>query len=164
MDYLRHVITPGKLHVAKTNTDAVDGFRPPRTRTEPRSFLGLCNVYRRFVPKFLKTSKPLRVLLRKVQPFEIASLNEAQLQAFFLLKEALVKPAVLSLPSSDLPFPIDTDACEYRVGCALLKTYPDGQRHPIGFWSRSLNPAERNYSVSEKECLAVVWALKLLRL
>ena len=129
MDYLGHVITPGKLHVVKTNTDAVDGFRPPRTQTELKSFLGLCNVYRRFVPKSARTAGPLQLLLRKGQPFEIASINEAQLQAFSLLKEALAKPPVLCLPRSDLPFSIDTDACEYQVGCALLQTYPDGQRH-----------------------------------
>ena len=55
------------------------------------------------------------------------------------------------------------DACNHQVGCALLQTYPDGTRNPIGFWSRSLNPAEKNYAVGEKEYLAIVWAVQLLR-
>ena len=163
VDYLGHVITPGKLHVATTNTDAIRGFLPPRTQTELKSFLGLCNVYRRFVPNFARTAAPLQRLLRKGQPFDLAPLDEDQREAFILLKEALAQPPVLQLPRSDLPFSIDTDACEHQIGCALLQTYPDGIRYPVGFWSRSLNPAERNYSVSEKECLAVVWAMQLLR-
>ena len=67
------------------------------------------------------------------------------------------------LPRADLPYSVDTDECNHEVGCALLQTYPGGTRHPIGFWSRSLNPAEKNYSVGEKECLAIVWAVQLLR-
>ena len=163
VDYLGHVITPGKLHVATTNTDAVKGFLPPRTQTELKSYLGLCNVYRRFVPNFARTAAPLQKLLRKGQPFDLLPLDDDQLRAFDLLKQALAEPPVLCLPRSDLPFSIDTDACQHQIGCALLQTYPDGARYPVGFWSRSLNPAERNYSVSEKECLAVVWAMQLLR-
>ena len=55
------------------------------------------------------------------------------------------------------------DACQHEIGCALIQTHPDGVRYPVGFWSRSLNQAVRNYSVSEKEYLAVVWAIQLLR-
>ena len=63
---------------------------------------------------------------------------------------------ILRLPKIDLPFSIDTDACDYQIGAALMQTYEDGTRHPVGYWSRSLNPVEQNYSTTEKECLAVV--------
>ena len=70
---------------------------------------------------------------------------------------------MLRLSKTGVPFSVDTDACNHQVGCALLQVSEDGTRHPIGFWSRSLSAAERNYSVGEKECLAIVWAVQMLR-
>ena len=83
-------------------------------------------------------------------PVEIPPFTTEQTEAFELLKNALIKPPVLGLPKSDLPYSVDTDACNQQVGCALPQSYPDGTRHPIGFWSRSLTPAAKNYSVGEK--------------
>ena len=94
---------------------------------------------------------------------ELPPLNDLQLKAFEQLKEALITPPILTLPRLGLPLSVDTDACEYQVGCALMQMHEDGNRHPIGYWSRSLNCAERNYSTTEKECLAVVWACQILR-
>ena len=74
-----------------------------------------------------------------------------------------MSPPVLALPRSNLPFTVDTDACDYQVCCALMRTGEDVSRHLIRYWSRSLNDAERNYSVGEKECLAIVWAVQILQ-
>ena len=163
VDYLGHVIRPGLLEVATKNTAAIDGFEEPKTQTHLRSFLGVCNVYRRFVPNFAQVSAPLNELLKKGAPVELPPLNEHQRRSFNLLKQALKEPPILRLPRPSLPYSVDTDASDYQIGCALLQTHEDGSRYPIGFWSRSLIQAERNYSVSEKECLAVVWACTILR-
>ena len=163
VDYLGHVIRPGLLQVAERNTEAVKRFKHPTTQTELRSFLGLCNVYRRFVPNFAHTAAPLNSLLKKGCPYDLPALNEFQIKPFDLLKQALTEPPVLRLPRVGLPFSVDTDACNHQIGCALMQTHDDDARYPIGFWSRSLSPAEKNYSVGEKECLAIVWAVQLLR-
>mgnify|MGYP003551043187 FL=1 len=55
------------------------------------------------------------------------------------------------------------DASDGQIGFCLSQKHPDGLRHPNGYWSRSLNPAERNYSTTEKDCLAIVWAILTLR-
>lgn len=56
------------------------------------------------------------------------------------------------------------DASAYQVGATIFQTDNDGIRRPIGNWSRTLHKHELNYSVSEKGCLAVLWAITTLRL
>jgi hypothetical protein len=70
---------------------------------------------------------------------------------------------VLALPQNEGPYILDTDASTEQIGCCLLQEYTAGNKHPIWFWSRSLNAAERNYSTTEKECLAIVLAILQLR-
>ncbi|CAN8068650.1 unnamed protein product [Agarophyton chilense] len=102
-------------------------------------------------------------LFRKGRPAELEPFGDAQVSAFNFLVEAVTSPPVLALPTLGLPFEVDTDASKDQVGCALFQTSTEGERHPIGYCSRNLNFHEHNYSVSEKECLAVVWALATLR-
>ena len=162
VSYLGHIIRPGKLEVAVKNTEALKGAKPPTNQTQLRSFLGLCNVYRRFVPGFSKIAAPLNALLRKGESPNLGMLNEGQLQAFNSLREKLLQLPVLAFPKRDGKFILDTDASGDQIGCCLFQEQSDGS-HPIGYWSRSLNPAERNYSTTEKECLAIVWAILQLR-
>ena len=163
VDYLGHVIRPGYLEVAEKNTEAVRKAVYPRTQTELKSFLGSCNVYRRFIPNFARVAAPLNSLLRKGEAFRLPSPNEEQTEAFETLRSSLISPPILRLPQEGQEFSVDTDACDKQIGCALMQVQEDGKRYPIGFWSRSLTAPERNYSASERECLAVVWAVQLLR-
>ncbi len=162
VEYLGHIIKPGRLEVDGANTKSLKEALPPTSKTELRSFLGLCNVYRRFIKDFTKTAHPLNQLLKKNSPDKF-QLDEEQVESFRQLVDAVCSPPVLALPVSGLPYSVDCDASAYQIGCALFQTHPNGERKPIGYWSRSLIPAEKNYSASERECLAVLWALKTLR-
>ena len=161
--YLGHVVRPGLLEVDAARTAALEQVRYPQTQTQLRSFLGLCNVHRRFVPHYAKIAHPLNQLLKKGQPAQLEGFDEPCKKAFHKLKGAILAPPVLALPKKDLPYSVDTDASDYQIGAALFQTHPDAQRKPIGFFSRTLAAAERNYSVSEKEFLAVIWAVQTLR-
>ncbi len=69
----------------------------------------------------------------------------------------MCSPPILALPVAGSRSFIDMDASPEQVGAALFQENEVGQRRPIGFWSRQQNVAERKYSVTEKECLALVW-------
>jgi hypothetical protein len=56
----------------------------------------------------------------------------------------------------------NTSECTVGVGAILAQLDDDGKEHPIVFPSRSLSPAERNYTITELECLAIVWSVKKL--
>ena len=70
---------------------------------------------------------------------------------------------ILGLPLREGLFILGTDACAVRVGGTLLRQQPDKSILPAGY-SRGLIPAEKNYSTTDRKCLAVVWACILLRL
>lgn len=79
------------------------------------------------------------------------------------LKSLLINPPILALARTDGHFTIDTDACDTQIGCVLLQRPPDDTNRPIGYWSRTLSDPEKKLSTTHRECLAVVWAVLLLR-
>ena len=161
--YLGHIIRPGRLEIDLARTAALKQAHHPKDQSELRSFLGCCNVYRRFIRDYTKMAAPLYAKLKKGEAVILDPFNEESDAAFRNLIEAVTNPPVLALPRADLPYSIDTDASAYQLGVALFQQPPEGPREPIGYWSRTLQAAEKNYSTPEKECLAVVWACTVLR-
>jgi hypothetical protein len=157
--YLGHVIRPGKLAVAEKNTAALCNAPLPKIQTELRSFLGLCNVYRRFIPRFAAVAAPLTSLLGKGTSPQLGVFSAEQLDAFNTLRDKLLSPPVLAPPRATGKLWLDTDTSDGELGTCHLQEHPNGQTLPLGYWSRTLNPAERNYSTTEKEFLAIVWAV-----
>lgn len=165
LSYLGPTIRPGLLEGATKNTTAIEGFKEPMTQTPMCSFIGWCNIYRRFVPNFARVAAPLNKMLQNSYDFQLPAFNDDEPQAFITLKAALAHPPILQLPCMGAKLSVDTDACDYQVGCALMQEDEEtGERHPIGFWNRGRNSTEKNYSRREKECLPVVWAVQILRL
>ena len=123
----------------------------------------MCNVYRRFIKVYAHIAKPLTKLTSKKLPHVLPPLDAAQMAAFVYLKERLTSTPILALPRREGFFILDTDACAVEVGCTLLQQQPDKSILLVGYYSRGLIPAEQNYSTTERECLAVVFACFLLR-
>lgn len=113
VDYLRHTIRPGLLEVATKKTAAIEDFKEPKTQNQLRSFLGLCNVYRRFVPNFARVAPPLNNILQKAFDFKFPPFGEDQSKDFDLLKRALMQPPILELPRTGSKLSVHTDACDY---------------------------------------------------
>jgi len=163
VEYLGHIVRPGKLHVQNKNVDALKHAQFPTTKTQLRSFLGMSNVYRRFVKNFAKRAKPLNALTRVEIPPDLPPPTDVAIAALEDPRNALLFPPVLSLPKTNRKLVVDVDACADQVGCTLLQEEPGELLHPVGYWSRGLTAAEQNYSKTERECLGVVWAVLKLR-
>ncbi|XP_048484046.1 uncharacterized protein LOC125490066 [Plutella xylostella] len=157
--YLGHIIGEHGVKPNPEKIKAVSEYPIPNSPKDIKSFLGLVSYYRRFIPDFSKLAKPLTSLLKKDVPFKWQ--NDQQL-AFESLKTKLISAPILAYPDFTQPFLLTCDASNYAIS-AILSQGPIGQDRPIAYASRTLNKAECNYSVTEKECLAVIYGTKVFR-
>ncbi|XP_070667378.1 uncharacterized protein [Malus domestica] len=156
---LGHIISEEGIEVDKSKVDLVRHLPSPTSVREVRSFLGHAGFYRRFIKDFSKISQPLCRLLQKEVAFEF---DDACSTAFKQLKEALTSAPIITPPDWSLPFELMCDASDYAIG-AVLGQRKNKQPHVIYYASRTLNDAQLNYSTTEKELLAVVFALDKFR-
>ena len=96
LEYLGHIVTPQGIRVDPKKTDAIAKLAVPTTKKELQSFLGICNYYAKFVPRYAHIAAPLYQLLHKDCTW--AWLTEQQ-QEFDTLKHALCEAPVLKLPN-----------------------------------------------------------------
>lgn len=125
-----------------------------------QSFIGLCSYYRCFIKNFAVIARPLIDLTKKGHVFIWSHEHEL---SFITLQTALLSPPILGHPNYDLPMEIHCDACSYGVGAVLLQQQAEGER-VLSYASRLLSSAERNYSITEQECLALVWSLQKFKI
>lgn len=152
-------MTPEGIKTDPAKISAVESFPIPQTIKDVQRFLGLAGWYHRFIPQFSEKAAPLHALKQKNASWEW---TEQCQQAFNTIKQDLVQAPVLSTPDFSKSFRVQTDASDIGVG-AVLTQEVDGEEHVIAYASRLLREAEKAYSVSEKECLAVVWAVEKWR-
>lgn len=159
MKYLGYVIDRNGLHVDPDKVKAMLQLPVPKTVKEVRRIVGTFSWYRRFIPEFASTISPITALLKKSRKFVWTQECE---ESFQKIKECLISAPVLNCPDYSLPFEVQTDASAFGVAAVLTQPHPDGDR-VVCYLSRSLTKQERNYSTTERECLAVLFALERLR-
>ncbi|CAN6685874.1 unnamed protein product [Malus baccata var. baccata] len=156
---LGHIISEKGIEVDKSKIDLVRHLPSPTSVREVRSFLGHAGFYRRFIKDFSKIAQPLCRLLQKEVAFEF---TKECTESFNQLKELLTTAPIIIPPDWSLPFELMCDASDYVLG-AVLGQRKDKRSHVIYYASRTLNDAQLNYSTTEKELLAVVFALDKFR-
>lgn len=157
--YLGHIVTPEGVRPNPDKIYAIKQYPIPKTTKQIKGFLGLLGYYRRFIKNFAKLTKPLTKCLKKGAVIEH---NEEFVSAFETCKNALINEPILQYPDFTKTFNLTTDASNVAIG-AVLSQGTIGQDLPIAYASRTLNDSEQNYSVIEKELLAIVWATKYFR-
>ncbi|KAJ9561566.1 hypothetical protein OSB04_006726 [Centaurea solstitialis] len=156
---LGHLISKRGIEVDRAKLEVIEKLPEPTTVKGIRSFLGHAGFYRRFIKDFSKISKPLCLLLQQDHAFDF---NEECRIAFNVLKKALVTAPVVVTPDWTKPFEIMCDASDWAVG-AILGQRKEKIFHSIYYASKTLNNAKINYTTTEKEFLAVVFAFEKFR-
>jgi hypothetical protein len=156
---LGHVISKRGIEVDKAKVELMLKLPPPVNVKGIKSFLGHAGFYRRFIKNFSKISKPMCDLLSKDVPWNF---DEKCILAFEEIKEQLIRAPIMCAPDWELPFELMCDASDYAMGAIL------GQRkgkflHAIYYASRTLNEAQVNYTTTEKELLAIIFAVEKFR-
>ena len=144
----------GKVRVPEIRFRAMKDYVRPTSQKGLRSFLGTAGYYRRFVPNFSWWAGPLFGALKKGSPVKIVW-GESTSDAFVYLTNASSCEHTLTMPREYDQLLVQTDASMEGVG-AVLSVIRDNEESPVAYYSKQLSPAEKNYTVTELECLAVV--------
>jgi hypothetical protein len=159
---LGHVISKNHIAMDPAKIEAIKSRIPPTNVKQVQQYLGICNYYRRFIQDFSKIASPLFQLLQKDKKWEWTSEHQC---AFDALKDKLVSYPILRHPVRNRTFWLHTDASGYALGAVLSQKDPeDDKEYVVAYASRMLKGAELHYGITEKECLAVVYAVKLFRI
>ncbi|XLT87226.1 hypothetical protein HN873_008979 [Arachis hypogaea] len=152
---LGHVVSNTGISVNPAKVNVISSLSYPSSVREVCSFLGHAGFYRRFIKDFSKVALPLSRLLQKDIEFEF---SEDCKQAFDKLKTALTQAPIVRGPDWSQPFEIMCDASNHAVGAALAQ-HEGKDPFVIAYASKTLDTAQSNYTTTEKEFLAIVFAL-----
>ena len=154
-----HVISNNGIEVDKAKVELIAKLPPPTNVKVVRQFLGHASFYRRFIKDFSKITKPLYELLEKDTKFIC---NKPCQKSFEELKSHLTTKPIVRAPNWKLPFEVLCDASDLAIG-AVLGQREDGKPYVVYYANKTLNKAQRNYTNTKKELLAVVYALNKFR-
>ncbi|GKB38021.1 reverse transcriptase domain-containing protein, partial [Tanacetum coccineum] len=156
---LGHKVLDSGIEVDKVKIEAISKLPYPTNVKAIRSFLGHAGFYRRFIKVFSQIAHPMTQLLVKDAPFNF---SEECIHAFKTLKRELTQAPIMIKPDWSLPFEIMCNASDYAVG-AVLGQRIDKHFKPIHYARKLMNEAQKNYTTTEKELLAVVFAFDKFR-
>ena len=151
-----HIISENNVMMDPEKIEVVKNWKTPSKVVHIQQFIGLCGYYRKFIENFAKIEAPLYTLLKKDIKWNWSIDCD---EAFNSLKQKLILYPVLRQPNFNLPFAIHTDASGWAIGAILTQTDNKNQEYIIAYASRLLKGAEIHYGITEKECLAVIWAI-----
>ena len=175
-EILGHQIDQNGIKPSHAHVQAIKRLVEPGGGEELMRFLGLMNFFSDFIDHFSENSRPLHEVLvgtgfnkkkKRGQRLQIPDWDRRwgaqQRRAWKDLKGVLGDPDFLAAPKRGASKRLMTDARAYGIGGVLLQRGEDDKWRPIAFTSRKLSGAEKTFTVTERECLAVVHGLRKWR-
>lgn len=158
--FLGHIISAEGIQTDPEKICGITNFPTPRKNKDIRAFLGLTGYYRKFIPTYSDTVAPLLELLKKGVKWKWETQHQ---KAFDAVKQLYTNNLHLYHPNEKGTYVLYTDASDIAIGGVLYQRDEHNEHRPIAYVNRTLRGAEKNYFTSEKEVLAVVYALTKLR-
>jgi hypothetical protein len=155
--YLGFIISTDGVQVDPEKVQVVASWQRPRTVKGVQSFLGFCNFYRRFIRDYSRITAPLTRLTRNDHAFDF---NTECITAFEKLRRCLLSAPLLAHYDAGSQCMLETDASDTVVAAVFSQKGLDGEWHPVGYFSKTMAPAEINYPIHDKELLAIVRSLE----
>ena len=156
---LGHIITGNSVKMDPDKIKAIEQWTTPTKVNHIQQFLGICGYYRRFIKDFSNVAAALYNLLKKDVKWKWTTECD---KAFKELKRKLVTYPIVRKPDFNREFTIYTDASGLAIGAVLAQSDETGE-YAVYYASRLLKGAEIHYTITEKECLAIVWAIKYFK-
>lgn len=162
IEFLGHELTEYGIRPLAKYLTSVKTSRRPNTIEEVQSFLGLVNFVGKWIPNLATLTDPLRELLRlglgksaSVEKFWTSKQNEA----FEALKHILANIRSLGYYNPSDKTQVIADASPVGLGAVLVQIGEGGPR-VIAYGHKALTDCEKRYCQTEKEALALVWAVE----
>ena len=166
VEYLGHTLTDQGIRPGTDKAKAVAEASVPSSLKQLRSFLGLANYFRQYIPNYSRIASPLHALTQKDSAWKNGPLPSLAERAFHKLKSLISSRPLMAYPNSTGTFHLYVDAClgdsknSGGLGACLLQDQPDGSRRPVGYASRRLNAHEKNYPAFLCEMQAAVYGME----
>jgi len=155
--FLGHTLQEDCIKPQDESVGQILNTERPKTKKSCRSLLGMINCYHRYIPNCAEVIAPLTELTQNRAPNNV-EWGAEQERAFKQVKKILSSEPILKLPDLNHQIILSTDASNKSLGACMMQEY-DGVKHPVMYASRKMLSREQNYSVGEREALAIVWAV-----
>ena len=161
VEFLGHILSGSGITTLPTIVNKIENQARPTNVKRLRSFLGLINYYREFLPKMADIAMPLYRLTKKGVQWNWSRDCE---ESYLTLCRALTdNPVTLAYPDWNLPYYVEVDASGSAVGGVLAQKDGESRLRPISYFSSQLNEAQKRYSAGEREAWAIIAAVRKWR-
>ena len=150
--FFGHTFSSNGVQADPEKIDTIKKMQPPKNVSEMKSLLGMTQYVSRFIPNYASITTPLRTLTHQNVPWKWQTEQENALKK---LQHELTSDHVMAYFDASKPTTIIVDASPFGLGALLTQ---DGR--VISYASRALSSVESRYSQTEREMLAVIWAIE----